>query len=957
MLLAVSCVVRAEPRTLYRPEDIQNARQNMERYDWAKAIVRSWERRAEFALSKDRDFFEAFIPELTPGTFYGQNCPACVGEKSVMGGGRFAWSIGDPDHVRCRYCGTVYPNEEYPETGVLQCPRMDQTFTYYQTPEERQDPENRNKHAFKWLGDRPQMTSFTGMVRAGKVRWAYNQLLSLAKVYAVTDDVRCAERVAWILDRFARVYPNYLYHSYDTSIADCPPDEAARIMAETPRRGGTFEPDVVRNAYGLNCHEEYSTLFNGFWGAGRLNCHGKGSDAGPLLEMTVAYDLVRDATYPDGSPVLTDEMKTRIVEDLLEPGCENMEYWDSVSNKGVATYSLSAAVGLLLQQPPRIHRAIRGFERIFGERYHFDGFYSESPAYSAHNFGNMRELPDLLYGYSDPPGYEPEESGRVENYNPFAAGRFHLALLSMVRMLAPDGKFPVIGDTHHGTGPNPLYAEMLVAREGEQYAGLYKNITGQDLQDRGSEYSLWYRPAGLSASADDHGLPLCTEWFPGWHVGVLRGGNENTTALYLNGNEHQWTRHTGHRHNDILSTSFYAYGQELVIDRGYFSGSGQLTPDGLSGQAWARSSLSHNLVVVDEKDQARTDAGSSLELFGAAPGIEVIQASSAGAYGQCEQYRRTCVMVQRPDRQHYVVDLFRVTGGQTHQYGFTCSGSLQGWTPHTEANPLEMAPVWSKWLNSTRAITPGEPHTFTWDDDGTKMGLVVLNDSDTVDRIVVADSPGWRSSNMSEFDNPPLQQLLAEHRAEEGQEALSTQYAAVMVPYKEDESPVHSAELLANDTETGVIAVRVQMADRTDYIISTRDQQPRSYGPVTAAGEIAFVSMDSAGRVLSTYLLNGTNVQCGEVNVSIAEPAITLPVASTSGSTYHLAHDLPSDIAPKGAYVIADGAFPVREDDPRPRTGFEVQSTTADSITVRDYPVVECDEVTLLNSAWLQFDR
>ncbi len=33
---------------------------------------------------------------------------------------------------------------------------------------------------------------------------------------------------------------------------------------------------------------------------------------------------------------------------------------------------------------------------------------------------------------------------------------------------------------------------------------------------------------------------------------------------------------------------------------------------------------------------------------------------------------------------------------------------------------------------------------------------------------------------------------------------------------------------------------------------------------------------------------------------------------------------------------------------PRPQTGFEIESVTKDSITVRDYPVVECDEITVL---------
>jgi hypothetical protein len=149
--------------------------------------------------------------------------------------------------------------------------------------------------------------------------------------------------------------------------------------------------------------------------------------------------------------------------------------------------------------------------------------------------------------------------------------------------------------------------------------------------------------------------------------------------------------------------------------------------------------------------------------------------------------------------------------------------------------------------------------------------------------------------------------------------------------------------------------VKVQVAGRTDYIISTPDQQSRTYGPVTAAGEIAYASVDARGRMLSAYLLGGTSLSCGDVQVSLPQPSITLPVASVSGRTYRLADPLPAGIAAEGAYVIADGAKPLDPDAPRPKTGFEVESTTADSITVRDYPVQECDEITLLSSAWLRF--
>ncbi len=949
VVLSLNCsVVLAQPRTLYKPRDIENARKNIERYGWAQGLARGWKGRAAFVMQQDREFFEELIPELTPLCFYGQNCPACVGKKSEMGeGGVFRWSLSAPDQLTCARCGTVYPNDEYPETGVLECPQMGQTFTYYQTPEELANPAERNQHALKWLGTRPVMTSFSGMIRYGKVRWAWGQLLNLGKLYAVTGEVGYAERVAWILDRLARVYPNYLYHSYDGSIADRPPAEVAANMGEHGG-GGRFAPDAIRHAYGLNRYEDYSKLYNGFWGAGRLSPHGKGSDSGPLLAMTIAYDLIRDAQYPDGRPVVSPEMDRRIVDDLIAAGCTDMECWDSVSNKGVATFSLSAAVGLLLEQPERVHRALDGFNEVMDSRYHFDGFYTESPAYAAHNFSNMRELPDLLYGYSDPPGYQPEEGARIEKFNPFAEGRFHLALQSMVRMLAPGRRLPVIGDTVYNTGLSAIYAEVLAARSGGQYAGLLESIQGASLSEKGSEYSLWYRSPDLQAEGKVR-LPLRSEWWPGWHVGVLRGGRDaNDTALYLNGNENRWTNKTGHRHVDILSISYYAFGEELATDRGYFSGSGQLLRDGRSGQRWVRDTLSHNLVVVDEKSQANRDCGSNLELFGVAPGIEMIQASGVKAYPQCEEYRRTCALIETPAKQTYVVDFFRVKGGEIHQYNFHCNGSLVDLAPaQPTPQPVEMAATWSKWLSNTQAVTPEVAYTFTWRSDDVSLDLMLLNTQDTVERIIIADAPGWRRASSADLKKPPIQQILAENRASSPDATLGTQYAAVMVPYTTAESPVIGARLLVNDRDTGAMAIEVKLSGRTDYVISSMDQEQRSYGPVTATGQFAFVSVDAQGRTVQAYLLNGSGLECGEMRLDLARPNTVLKVRSTADRTFHLAEPLPPTLAASGSYLLAGEA---------PRTGFEIESTTADSITVRDYPVIACDEVTILHSASLSLE-
>ncbi len=974
LLLFLNCIgVAAEPRTLYKPHDIENALYNIERYRWAQEIVRGWELDVEFALRQDREFFERIIPELTPGTHYGQNCPVCALKTGKKQGGNLVWSVTSPDKIRCSDCGTVYPNDAYPETGVVNCPRMGQTFTYYQTPAELAlgddaTTEERARHALIGLGGHPRATSFTDVIRYRRVQWAWGKAITLAKLYALTGKTEYAERTAWILDRFAAVFPNYLYHSYYGDIADLPPPDVAAEMGSRGRAqcryGGRFSPDAIRNAYDFSKRSdeqgEYSTIQAGFWGAGRMACHGHGSDAGPLLSMIVAYDLTREALYRDGTPVYDQQMHRRVVEDLILAGTADVEHWNSKTNKGVATYTVSAAVGLLFEQPERMRRALNGFNLILDDAYHFDGFYSQSPGYAVHNFSNMAELPDLLYAYSDPEGYQPQEGARLENLNPFSDGRFGLVLEAMVKMLAPGNRLPTIGSTSADRDISPLYAEVMAARLGGPYPALLETIQGVPLAEQGTAYALWYRDPDLKPNGPAP-LPLRSEWFPGWQVGVLRGETKpaGDTALYLVGNEHNWTIETTHRHRDILSLIYYAFGEQMLHDRhqGHPSFRGPLPSDWPSQWSPHLLTHTHNAVVVDEQNQwpygsgwqART-CGSHLELFGVGPGVELVQASAFNIYRQCEEYRRTATMVQVPGDHTYVVDFFRVRGGQTHQYILHHNGTPVALKPaDPEPQAVELSQVWRGLLTDPRQVTPQLPHTVTSQYRGVSLDTTVLNTTDTVDRIILAAAEG-------DEESPPIHQVLVENRAAEGVEALISGFATLMVPYTTEASPMLSARLLECDTDSGAMAVEVRLRERTDYIISTLDQHPRQYGPVTASGQFAFVSLDDEGQVLNAYLLAGTSLQCGQVHLTLPQPNYTLRVASVSDRTFHLVEPLPPGLA-AGTYLLAEGPHPLQQGLPRPRTGFEIETTTADSITVRDYPPLECDEVTILNSMCMHRDN
>ncbi len=905
----------AEPVTLYKAKSVAISRENAKRYPWAQEIVREWKQGTEFAMAAEPSFLASLISETTPWPEFGQSCPACVGKKSTEGETRlYEWSIRDPEHLKCRYCGTVYPNSDYPEKGSMTAKKMGQTFTYYLAPAETAHPEDPSgRYAFRWAAW-PVHTSFSGILRYLKAEWCFSQILPLAKLYAVTGEPKYAERSALIMDLAAKVFPKWLYHSYNGTYADCPPAEAAVELGRHPR-GGRFPVETIVTAFpGLHTKDGYAELNNGFWGAARFGC--SGSDASFILDATVVYDLIHEAKRSDGAPVLSTEMNRRIVDDLILAGCADAENWNEINNKCGPGRALSGAVGILFRRPDSVRRALDGFEMLMDKSFHFDGFCEETPSYSGMHLSLMQDIPEILRGYSDPHGYVPGSGAALINFDPFErVPKYRLALESMIRMLDYDRKYPVIGDTHSGDGIRPIYAEILTDRYGGAYAGLLEETMGAPLAQKGSEYALWNRDPDIQVTSRAP-LPLRSEWFPGWQVAVMRGGpTGGKSALYFNGNAHGI-----HRHYDTLGIQYGSLGRELVSDRGYIWDDPR--------NAWTRSTLSHNIVTVDGASQDGEKCRSTLDFFAASPAVEVVQAS-ANAYRQCDRYLRTTVLVPIAPERNYMVDIFRVSGGRKHQYSMNCNGKL------VRTDGVDLRPVADEiqWLSHIRGCAPRRPFSVTWEYNGVRLDMHMLG---PVDRFLVTDAPGWRTNLGTELNAPPIQEVIAE-RTDSGK--VNSRYVTVTVPYPAGDSPVKSARLLADDPATGFLAVAVELEDRTDYIVSALDQKRRSYGPVALAGSFGFVSTDGRGKVTRSFLLDGTELSCGGTKTRLPEGRMTFAVASVKGRTFMLKDPLPRNRRLEGLCLLASG------------TGYEIESAAEKSITVRDYPATGCSEVCVLFSA------
>jgi hypothetical protein len=356
----------------------------------------------------------------------------------------------------------------------------------------------------------------------------------------------------------------------------------------------------------------------------------------------------------------------------------------------------------------------------------------------------------------------------------------------------------------------------------------------------------------------------------------------------------------------------------MAADRGYIWDDPRNT--------WTKSTLAHNIVTVDGEGQIDNGGPATLELFGTGPGIEIVQAS-ATVYEQCDRYARTCVLIQIPGSETYAVDIFRVRGGSLHRYGFHSNGSLADLSAEVEPDNQEI-----EWLSNIRSSGPLDGFIATWRNEDVTLDLTLLN---ATDRLLLADAPGWRSDLGNELNRPPVQQILAERSSEGG---LNSQFASIISPYK-DSSPIISSRIITDDPDSGTVGLEVVRADATDFILSNPSGKTVSVGPLTVTGQFAFASLDQDGNVTRAYLLDGTSLSCGETSLTLPAARTELEVTSTDDRTYHLSEDPQETLVKSGSYLLVGD------------TGYEVESVSGNSITVRDYPATPCDIITLLHSA------
>ena len=307
----------------------------------------------------------------------------------------------------------------------------------------------------------------------------------------------------------------------------------------------------------------------------------------------------------------------------------------------------------VLNKPEWIHISYKWINDIYETRFYSDGWWHErSISYHKQIQGRLLQTIRMLKGYSDPPGFISKIDGtRFDNLD---LEKKHRKLLrriakSINQYQQPNRVYHTINDT---TYPHKTYQAKITE--------------------------------GKSALSGAMGYGMLSDG----------KGNENIIQTAMT-----WGGTHGHEHFDALNLFLFAFGRELLSETKY-------RPKGVTNttREWHSMTAGHNTVVVNERNQPGRLSKDSFKRIkqpeDAIPGVpdptyrwyglgnnlndgflrmfdvaddnvKIMSADAERAYGtdvNLKRYSRTVAMVKIDTNNYYIIDIFRVIGGNNHDY-------------------------------------------------------------------------------------------------------------------------------------------------------------------------------------------------------------------------------------------------------------------------------------------------
>ena len=661
---------------LVTPEQVENARRNVTRYEWAAVRRDAAVEKAKRWVRLDDDRLWGMVTGQTIGRSTNasveKGCPEC-GQGIYRHGGRFEVDVlADPWKIRCPSCSGRFPANDFEAfyrsgiavNGVFDPGRADRTLLFNV---DHPDPRDA-KHMFAvddgtgWTDETGESFKLIGVYAHYGIWTEVSSACSaLREAFLLTGDGIYAHKSGVLLARIADVYPEMDWSFW--------------------ARQGFFNSD-------------------GLSGRGRI--YGRIWEPGLLKAFAECFDLARTA-WKDEDELFrflrTKQSRHGLVEqDTADALCAHIE--SHILREGVdailkgdihhnepgdqATMALLAVtldddrtddlLDWIFQEGFLIGRQPTGghIPLLFAREIDRDGVGSEgAPGYSLGWLRwplGMRSLETILRSR---PSYTRHA---IRDF-----ARYRQMYLAFMRVTALNRYVPSIGDSGSTGSPglggvdleqclcgfeifgDPELAQAVDHLAGGDLSKVHGAITDPDPEAIRSR---------VAEAVDRHGpLRLTSDVMTGYGLALLRDGQgafERTLWLY-------YGRNKGHGHADRLNLGLYGFGLDLLPDLGYPEHA-RVWP---KRSGWTNHTVSHNTVLVDRSPQKGTYSG-KVDFAGFAEHVKAISLSSTDVYPQCPVYGRCSVLVRISDRDFYVVDLFRVSGGRSHHFMFhAAEGGVQ----------------------------------------------------------------------------------------------------------------------------------------------------------------------------------------------------------------------------------------------------------------------------------------
>ncbi|MCK5802983.1 MAG: heparinase II/III family protein [Lentisphaeria bacterium] len=876
--------VTSAPRStggLHTPERLANIQRNVERFPWAKAASRSAVRRAKRWASIPDDELWRLVPgQALPRcidvsmtyTGTGKVRPGCiVCGKKVFKHGNYPYRpnmFTKPWKLTCPSCKAVFPTNDFgafyrsalDDHGCFDTRRGDQALLFNAEHPDPNDPLHKwgVDNGFGYIDE-----NGLGHRYIAYYTWKFWQgiiggVTTLSNAYVHTGDAVYARKCAILLDRIADVYPDMDWNEYA---------KRGWYHSDGGSKKGKIEGRIWETGNLRNLALAYDRIITGL------------AAQDELYAFLAARGDEFDLPTPKGTRAL---LMQNIDDRILRCGADairNMQIW---GNEGMHQ-SAMASCAIALDTQPDSDTMI---DWIFDEKgghvptvivggIDRDGVGAEAgPGYALSWGGNIGAVADLLAQYGK---YTKHDIYRdfPQFAKTFAAGT-HLTILGYdTPSIGDAGATGTIGKTQ--CSPSFIVRGYRFLRDADialaafQENGFSAKGLGQNIMDADPE-QIEREIDEIARRDDSQSGGLGPHNMSGYGLLTLETGRaQHGAGVFM-----YYGRNRGHGHLDRLNFGVYAFGLDLSPDLGY----PEFATSWPKSNEWTGQTIAHNTVLVDESSQNTNWVGHPT-FFKALPGMQCAEVESSDIYPNTRDYRRTLLFVPLTGETGYVVDIFRVEGGDDHLRSFHGTGT-QVTTSGLSLTPQGAGTYAGKDIAFGSSVTRGKRIGYSWlaeverdsapsatwwidwqvqagyrgarKEDNTHLRLW---DVSGVDDVALANG----EPPQNKAGNPRWTRYCLTHR--KGND-LTTTFVSVIEPYQGAPTitSVERLQIPGMPVHGGPVALRIRLADGRQHMVlySPDGQAFSTEDSMTFEGRVGFLAIGKDDSVRQATLIAGRSL-------------------------------------------------------------------------------------------------